>query len=171
MAHRRKPRPCGDRIQGLFHASLEPRRNTHILHRTAAGTDEVMVMLRQVLRQLEVGEVLSRDHTTDDVRALQHRQVPVDGALRETALGAQDVGDRDRLVRPPQDLHQRPTVPRVPLRVALQPRRDLDVQIAFHARSLAGMGIDKNHPAAGRAAAVGGGSSVERAPRQSRSAM
>src|SRR5919106_867770 len=134
----------GDPVEGSFHAALQPGGNRDVLHGSAARADQVMVVLRQVLRELVATEVLADDHSTRDVGALEHGEVAVERALRQPAAAADDFRDRHRVARLHEDVDELPPLRRVTLTCPLQSRAHLDVEIVVHRSMLHGMGMNEN---------------------------
>jgi regulator of sirC expression with transglutaminase-like and TPR domain len=85
-----------DLVGGGVDRLLEPGARGHVFHHPAVRTDEVVMVLGEVLGQLVACELTVGDDAVDQPGLLEHDQVPVDGALRQAPAPGrvEDFGDR-----------------------------------------------------------------------------
>jgi hypothetical protein len=67
-----------------------------VTHGAAAGADQVVVVLGEVLGQFVPCPLAGGYEALHESELLEHRKIPVDGALRETLSLFEDVRDRER---------------------------------------------------------------------------
>ncbi len=91
-----------------------------------------MVVFAEVFGELVAGELAATDDTTHDPRLLQHGEVPVGGALRQTLVGLQQLRQRERPVGRGERGDDGPPVAGVALIGVPQPRRGDVVHLDSH---------------------------------------
>src|SRR5919197_6679301 len=96
MDHIGKARSLGNRIQRAIELRLEGLGKRRVDRASAARADHVMVMLRDALAQLILSELITSHHAANHTGVSEAGQVPINGALRETATTVQDLGERQR---------------------------------------------------------------------------
>jgi hypothetical protein len=94
LSHEAGGRSCGrERAVDL---GFERCGHRHVAHGAAAGADQVVVVLGQVLGQFVPGPLAGGDEALDQAALLQHGEVPIHRTLGEVAPPLEDVGDRER---------------------------------------------------------------------------
>jgi len=78
--------------------AFDGRGRGEIVDPPAVRAHEMVVMTGEVLRELVPREVGVGHDPVYDPRLFEHDEVPVGGALRETGLRVEDLGDRERPV-------------------------------------------------------------------------
>jgi hypothetical protein len=121
VTHGGEARALRETVQRAADRSLNVRGDGDVLNPSATGAHEMVMMLRQTFIQLETREVVIRDDPADDSCLLEHRQVPIRGALWHRPLPEEEIADRHRPSRHHQRIHQRAPIRRVPLTDAMEP--------------------------------------------------
>ena len=104
--------------------SLEGWGRSHVDHPSAAGTEQMMMVLGQIFGQLEPGELVTGGDAPDDPRALEVDEVPVGRAPRHLGQLRCDVRDADGVAVRGQELDDGSPARRIALVDTLQ--ADLD---------------------------------------------
>ena len=140
--------PFEDRLLGIGHHEVgnEPAIEAH----------EVVMAAGEGLVELEADELVGAVDRPDRSHCLQHRQVAVDGALRQPG-GGHDVGNGQRPAGGGQDGDKRLPAGRVPLPGRFQPVAD------DPCRRRAALSTSHRYP---RAAGGVGGDEADRPPRR-----
>lgn len=93
-------------VDDVLDRSLEACRSRDVFDRTTRRTDQMMMVLGQVLGELVTSELVVRHDAMDDAGLFEHDEIPIDGALGKAAPLFQDFGDRQRSGRGSQDVDQ-----------------------------------------------------------------
>jgi len=88
---------------------------------TVGAHPMVMVVLGQLLRQLEAGELGGGDEPVDEPSGLEHGDAPVCGTLGQLASPLQELGEGQRAAGVVERLDDRPVVAGVALALTAQP--------------------------------------------------
>ena len=136
--------PCGGELgQGGIETVFEFGRQGDVADGAALGADQMVVVLRQRLGELEMGVVITGHDAADHPGGLEDGQVAVHRALGQVGAAVQHVDDADRLPGLAQHLDQFPagageTMPR-----RLEAVGHLGVEIGGHRRPGYRTGADR----------------------------
>lgn len=111
-----EPQATGHVDQHHVEIGLERSRHREVLDGAARRADEmVVVVARQVLRQLVAGELVVGHDAPDDTGLLENDQVAVERALGEPVALLQKLGHGQRAFRAAQDVDEEPPIASEPL--------------------------------------------------------
>ena len=102
------------------HGRLEGRTRGHVDDFAAERTEQMVVVMREVLSQLKASELIVGGDSSYDPGALEIREVAVGGASRHVGNGARDVRDAERTAGRGEKFDDRLTTTRVALIDAAQ---------------------------------------------------
>ena len=94
---------------------LQPRRRVDVFDLAAGRTDEVVVVARELLGELETAVVVGSGDPADDTDIDQSRHVPVGARLGQLGRRGDDLGHGQRTAGGRQGLDQDPPQVRVAL--------------------------------------------------------
>lgn len=107
-----------------------------VVETTAAGADQMVVMVRQLLRDLEPPDTVRGGEAGHDPEGLEDAEVPVERALGPALVVAEELRDRQRPTGTEQPGDQCAAATRVPLPAASKAVGDERVRIVGHGSSV-----------------------------------
>ncbi len=112
---------CSPDVDGEFaHALFDRSRHVDIDDIAAFRADQMVMMSREVLRELVTSGVIGGHEPVHNTCFFEDRKVAIRGTLGESAGQIEEIGDGDGSVGNRKSLNQCPPVGRVPLPVALE---------------------------------------------------
>jgi hypothetical protein len=114
----------GEGIELIGDGSLERRRGGDVDDLAAPGTEEMVVVLRQVLDQLEAGELVVGGHASHNRSSLKVNEVAVGRATRQVGELVGDIADADRVAHADEEIDNGSAAGRVTLVDASETRGD-----------------------------------------------
>src|SRR3990170_5688209 len=118
--------------EGALDRALEPCRDRDVLDGPAGSAHQVMVVRREVLRELVPRDALLGDHAADGAHLLEDREVPIHGALRQGLAPANQVRRRRRSPDASERLDEVAPLRRVALSRLAEAGLDGDVEVVRH---------------------------------------
>lgn len=112
---------------------LQARRRGDVLDRAASGADQMVVVPRELLGQLEPSELVRRDDAMHNTDLLEEDEVAIDAALSEAVACGEDLGDRERTRSGGENINHRSALRCEALIDTAQPRDDMLSKFGLHA--------------------------------------
>lgn len=124
-------------VEGPIEHALESRRWLKVSHRTTGDADEVVVVRREILGQLEAGTRVGHGHNSAHRASLfKHLEIAVERALGQPGLVVDDLGDGQGPVGGGEGVDELPTPAGVALPNPPQPLGYLAVYVSAHGGDL-----------------------------------
>src|SRR5436190_2091294 len=129
VGRRREPE-FGRATHRSIHRSFGVDIRGEIPDESAGRADDVVMVPRELFRELVPAEAVLRDDAVDDTGVLEDREIPIRRAHGELAPPLEDLVDREWLHGRPKDLEQRTAARGEALADTLEPARNDLVQAA-----------------------------------------
>ena len=111
-------------VRGFKDALFQLGRDLDVVDRTAVRAHDVMVMARQVVSKLVVGELAVSEQPMHHTGRFEVSEIAVDGADRKRVVTIDDLGNRERPPRRREDSDERGPARGEALAVLGEPARD-----------------------------------------------
>ena len=125
-----------DAVECLVDRGLEFGADGEVLDGAAVAADQVVVVLGEVLGELEAGPVVGGRDATNDLGALEHRQVAVGAALRDGAVELEDLGEGEGAFGRLEHVDEGTPACGEALPVVVEPGGDDHMELRAHVRSI-----------------------------------
>jgi hypothetical protein len=122
-----------DLSDGVGKRRFEARGRRDVLDGAAPGADQVVVVPRELLRELESSELVGRDDAVNDTDLLEQDEVSIDAALGQAVTRSQDLGDGERARCVGENIDHRGAFGSEALVETAQPRDDMLAKFGLHA--------------------------------------